>query len=106
MELTLSRCVGYFNRHLLRYVNDADIAKTCELCRFQHDIDVLIQPVLEVRVRHTNVKSLFVIFDELGGLEPGVVALLINSLFDELENLLPIIHWNVQFEKGKISTVI
>ena len=33
--------------------------------------------------------------DELGGLEPGVEALLIDFLFDYFEDLLPIIHWNV-----------
>ena len=84
-----------FSGRFLGDVNDVDIADARQTCSLEDNVDVIVQPILKKRVRNADIKGLVVVLDELGGLKPGVVALLINFLFDDIENLLPSIHWLV-----------
>jgi hypothetical protein len=67
---------------------------------------VIVQPILEGGVRYADVEGFVVVPDELGWFEPRIVALRIDFLFNDIENLLPSIHGDHNNEKGRISTGI
>ena len=69
-------------RSLLGDINDIDITEARDPRRLYDDIDVIVQPILKERVRYSDIKRVVVVFDELCRLEPRVVILPIDFLFD------------------------
>src|SRR2546422_2532916 len=76
IQSTLRWWLSQLRRRFFSDVNHVDIAEACRLGSLDNDIDMVIQPFLKECVWNTDVECLRVMFDQLGWLEPCVVALL------------------------------
>ena len=92
VETALRRRRCGFSWYFLSDVYDIDITDTCQASRIDHDIKMIIQPILKERVGDLDVQCPLVVSDQLRGFEPRVVTLLIDLLFNYIENSLPRIH--------------
>src|SRR6266850_4615983 len=86
IQAPLSRRSRSLEWSLFRDIDHTDITEAGVMCRLNDNVNMIVQPILEKRVRDTNVKRFVVVFDELCRFEPGVVTLLIDFLLNDIEN--------------------
>jgi hypothetical protein len=84
IEPTLRGRILVNNRDSFRYVDDADIPHSGQARSFDHDVDVVIEPILKITIGNADKNSFAIMLEKLCRLEPCGVALWVDFLFDYL----------------------
>src|SRR5206468_13122734 len=93
IKIQTALCRGQFRRDFFGDVDHIDVNHAGEPSCLEYNVDMVMQPILKKRIRNSDVEGFAVLFYQLCWFEPRVVTLLVDLFFDNIQNLLPGIHY-------------